>query len=153
MIIGFTNLSTHKLKIYDRLNSLIDEMTYDEFIQSSYKSLDYKISIVNGTSIKIIDPVMYDSAGNINTNDNVARPFALCKNIKEFEICLATIYSKPLNELNCYDTVVCICYERCGNMSYVEEISDMFYRMGYIDVIEWEEIINQFEAYNKLKED
>lgn len=75
--------------------------------------------------------------------------FGLCNTLKEFESNLIKIYSTPLCELNNYNTVVAICYERCDNMSYVEEIADMFYRMGYINVIEWEEIINQFELYNK----
>lgn len=87
------------------------------------------------------------------TTNSFRKHFGLCNTLKEFESALSEIYSTPLNELNCYNTVVCICYERCEDMSYVEEIVDMFYRMGYINVIEWEEIINQFELYNKLQED
>lgn len=79
--------------------------------------------------------------------------FALCKTLRDFHCCLAEIYSTPLNELNCYDTVVCICYERHENKPYVEEIANMFCRMGYINVIEREEIINQFDLYTKLQED
>lgn len=85
-----------------------------------------------------------------NTN-SFRKHFGLCKTLKEFELTLSEIYSSPLNELNCYNTVVCICYERCENMTYVEEIADMFYRIGYINVAEWAEIINQFELYNKLQ--
>lgn len=87
------------------------------------------------------------------TNNSFRKHFGLCETLKEFESTLSEIYSTPLCELNCYNTVVSICYERCENMSYVEEIADMFCRMTYINVIEREEIINQFDLYTKLQGD
>lgn len=85
------------------------------------------------------------------STDSFRESFGLCKTLNEFEWALSEIYSTPLNVLNCYNTVVCICYERCENRSYVEEIADMFYNLGYINAIEQKEIINQFELYSKLQ--
>lgn len=47
-------------------------------------------------------------------------------------------------------------HPRRGRGLYVTKdmrINHMFYRMGYINVIEREEIINQFDLYTKLQED
>lgn len=83
-------------------------------------------------------------AENIIPRYKATKPFASCETLEEFEGTLLKIYRTPLSDLNCY--------EKCGFISHVNEIADMFYRMGYINVIEWEEIINQFELYTKLQE-
>lgn len=150
MNIGFKILTISKLKIVDRFNTAIDEMCYEDFLKSPYSALNYKIYVGKKPWIKILEEIRYDGDGNIITSDIPPKHFALCKTIEEFDVILSHLYSTPLSELTPYETVVSICSERCESMAYVEEIADMFYRMGYIKVIEWEEIINQFEIYNKL---
>lgn len=149
---GFHIVYNYELKIFDMFNSLVGEMIYQEFMDSPYSLLDYNIIVGNKPWIKILEPIVFDSEGNIITRNKGTKPFALCKTLKEFEDTLLKIYRTPLSDLNYYDTVVCICYEKCGSISHVNEIADMFYRMSYINVIEWEEIINQFDLYRKLQE-
>lgn len=128
-------------------------MKYQEFMDSQYSLLDYKIIVGNKPWIKILEPIVFDREGYIIPRNKTTKPFALCKTLEEFEDTLLKIYRTPLQSLICYDTVVCMCYETRESLTHVNAIADMFYRLGYINVIEREEIINQFELYAKLQED